>query len=147
MERIINDFRALDRLTEGHASHQLDRFEPLIVRLESIQRDLQKENNLLPAIRKTNELGARLIGGIWGLDNPKYRSALASLLGSYQRQGKPPKARLGGLRGSRPRKDGRPTQTLERKGYSAESLPPVKSGKIRVHPNRPKAQHTMPVIG
>jgi hypothetical protein len=134
LAQIIERLQALDRLTDAHPSHKLDYFEPLTVRLENIRADLLKETSLLPATRKTNELRARLIGGIWGLDDPKYRSTLAALLGSYQRQSKPPKAKLGGLRGGRPRKDGLPTQTLEKKGYSAEFLPPTKGNGLRVHP-------------
>jgi len=135
LEAAIIQLRALDRLTEAHPSHRLDLLEPLSVRLDAIRSDLLRENGLLPAIRKTNELRARLIGGIWGLDDPKYRSTLATLLGSYQRSSKPPKARLGGLHGGRPRKDGLPTRTLASKGYSAECLPPPKAKGVRSHPD------------
>ncbi len=134
LEEIIARLRELDRLTETEVSHRLDLLEPLTTRLEAIRQDLVRENGLLPAMRKTNELRARLIGGIWGLDDPKYRSTLAALLGSYQRQAKPPKARLGGLKGGRPRKDGRPVRTMESKGYSADCLPEPKEKGVRIHP-------------
>jgi hypothetical protein len=134
LEDIIVRLRELDRLTETEVSHRLDLLEPLTTRLEAIRQDLVRENGLLPAMRKTNELRARLIGGIWGLDDPKYRSTLAALLGSYQRASKPPKAQLGGLRGGRPRKDGRPVRTMESKGYSAECLPAPKGKGLRIHP-------------
>lgn len=124
---------ALDRLTAETSSHRLDAFEPLIRRLSSIRDDLAKGTRLGPAIAKTNELNALLVGGS-KLNQPKYRSLLASLLGSYERTGAPRKAILGGLRGGRPRKDGKAKQTLEMKGYSADNLPPPKTGKTRVHP-------------
>lgn len=134
LEETIEKLKALDALTEAHSSHRLDLLEPLTARLEAIRQDLLKENGLLPAMRKTNELRGRLIGGIWGLHDPKYRSTLAALLGSYQRSSKPPKAHLGGLKGGRPRKDGLPRRTLESKGYSADCLPPPKSKGVRTHP-------------
>jgi len=134
LSEIIERFRALDHLSESHSGQKLDSFEPLSVRLERIRTDLTIENRMLPALRKTNDLRTRLLGGMPGANDPKFRSSVAAILGSYQRTSKPPKAKLGGLRGGRPRKDGRPTQTLERKGYSAEHLPPPKEKGLRVHP-------------
>jgi len=130
----------LDELTKNTTSHRLDPFQPLVARLEAIRQDLQRESGMLPASRKTFELNARMLGGFARLADPKYRSLLASLLGQYQRTGAPPKAKLGGLKGGRPRKDGKPTQTLERKGYAADSLPPTKKGKTRIHPTFEKSQ-------
>jgi hypothetical protein len=134
LSQVIDCLNALDNLSNSTSSHRLDPFEPLIKRLVAIRDDLQKEYSLVPAQRKMNELTARVVGGVWGLNDPRYRSALAGILGRYQRSGKPPKARLGGLRGGRPRKDGQPTQTLERKGYSADFLPASKNGRMRIHP-------------
>jgi len=134
LAEVIARLREVDSLTSANQSHRLDLFEPLIVRLEGIVKDLRQDAALSSAIRRSNELVTRLVGGLSGLNNPKYRSILASVLGRYHRQGTPPKAYLGGLKGGRPRKDGKPVQTLESKGYFAETLPPKKSGKMRVHP-------------
>lgn len=134
LENIIQLFGALDRLSEKHEGQKLDDFGPLTARLAGIRADLMADSRMLPAIRKTNELRMRLLGGLAGIEDPKYRSALAAILGSYQRNNTPAKARLGGLRGGRPRKDGLPTRTLERKGYTPETLPPSKAGRLRVHP-------------
>ena len=142
LANIITKLVELDELTEKTNSHRLDPFQPLIARLDSIKQDLLRESGMVPAIRKTFELNARMLGGHARLADRKYRSLLASLLGQYQRTGSPPKAKLGGLKGGRPRKDGRPTQTLERKGYAADNLPPAKTGKTRVHPTFEKSRHT-----
>lgn len=132
---VIARLRALDELTESTPTHRLERFTPLIDRLESIREDLCSDTRMRPAMRKTSELNARLSGGFSRLDDPKYRSLLGSLLGQYQRRTKPSKAYLGGLKGGRPRKDGKPTRTLESKGYTAETLPTAKKEKkVRVHP-------------
>lgn len=133
LEEIVGKLKAIDQATSACPSHKLDSFEPLIQRLTAIRDDLAHGNRLLPAIRKTNDLNARLAAAS-DLADPRYRSTLAALLGSYQPRGKPPKSKLGGLKGGRPRKDGKPVQTLERKGYSAENLPAKKEGKKRVHP-------------
>ena len=77
LEDVILKLRTLDELTEVYPSHRLDLFEPLIIRLEAIRSDLLRDSGLLAATRKTGELRARLIGGIWGLDDPRYRSSLA----------------------------------------------------------------------
>jgi hypothetical protein len=134
LDEVIASLRKLDSLTLATNSHRLDVFEPLIARLEGILADLRNDTKFSAAIKKSNELVSIMVGGLSGLNHPKYRSMLASILGRYQRQGTPPKAQLGGLRGGRPRKDGKPVQTLESKGYSVETLPPKKFGKTRVHP-------------
>lgn len=134
LSQTIDVLNVLEDLNNHTPSHRLDSFEPLIRRLVAIRDDLQTGRGLVPARRKMNELTARLVGGNWGANDAKYRSAAAAALGKYQRLGKPAKARLGGLKGGRPRKDGRPTQTLERKGYSVDFIPTPKHGRMRTHP-------------
>jgi hypothetical protein len=131
----IERLEALDQLGTRYPGHRLDSLEPLTERLRRIRADLLKENRMLPAIRKTTELRTRLTGGIAGLNDPTLRSTLASILGSHKRKGDPARARLGGLKGGRPRKDKQPVRTLLSKGYSAEHLPPPKEKGMRVHPN------------
>jgi hypothetical protein len=77
LEDVILKLRTLDELTEVYPSHRLDLFELLIIRLEAIRSDLLRDSGLLAATRKTGELRARLIGGIWGIDDSRYRSSLA----------------------------------------------------------------------
>jgi hypothetical protein len=134
LNEIIERLKVLDGLSDHCGTHRLDSMKPLTTRLEAIRDDMSVENRLKPAINKTTELVTCLVGGP-ELENPAYRSLVASLLGRYQRTGVPPKAKLGGLRGGRPRKDGQPTRTLESKGYSAEVLPPTKGKGVRSHPN------------
>lgn len=125
--------RRLDGLTDNEPAHRLDRFEPLILRLEQIRADLAA-NKLAAATRKTHDLTVRLVGGLLEFENPVYRSALASALGQYRNKPKPKHSKLGGLKGGRPRKDGTPTRTLASKGYSVEMLPPPKDKGVRTHP-------------
>jgi hypothetical protein len=134
LENVIELLLQLDRLTDSYRSHRLEKLQPLTARLAQIRDDLREETGMLPAMQKTGELCSRLIGGNWGVNDKHYRSTLARILGSHQKHPKQSKASLGGLRGGRPRKDGRPTQTLERKGYSADTIPEPKSGRVRVHP-------------
>ncbi len=125
--------RRLDGITESEPAHRLDRFEPLILRLEQIRADLAA-NKLVAATRKTHDLTVRLIGGLLEFENPAYRSALASALAQYRNKPNPKHSKLGGLKGGRPRKDGSPRRTLESKGYSVKMLPPPKGKGLRTHP-------------
>lgn len=134
LSEILLQLEELDRLSDRFPGHRLESFEPLAARLRSIMEDLLQENRMLPAKKKCAELVTRLIGGHAGLRDPKFRSAVGAILGSYQRKGDRSKARLGGLTGGRPRKDGKPRQTLQSKGYSAGTLPPPKEKGVRVHP-------------
>ena len=133
IEEAIVALRRLDELTDSEQSHKLDRFEPLILRLERIHGDLLA-NKLAAATRKTHDLTVRLIGGLLEFENPVYRSAIASALGQYRNKPKPKHSKLGGLTGGRPRKDGTPTRTLASKGYSEENLPSPKERRLRSHP-------------
>jgi hypothetical protein len=138
LAEIVLLIRRLDEIGEQQASHRLDGLEPVAARLEQIANDLA-QGMLASATRRTSELNARLIDGFSGIDDPKYRSTLAAALGRYRRKATPAQAQLGGLRGGRPRKDGRPTRTLESKGYTAATLPDRKPAGARVHPeNRPE---------
>lgn len=135
LDEVIKRLTELDELSERCVSHRLGSMGPLRRRLEAIRDDLKAENRLLPAMRQTTQMITCLLEGP-DLRNPKYRSLLARLLGSYQKKtNAPAKARLGGLRGGRPRKDGKPVRTLESKGYSAAVMPPPKGKGVRSHPD------------
>lgn len=134
LDEAVECLMALDALSEQCQSHHLSSLRPLSRRLEVIAADLRRDNRLGPAITKTDELIMRLIGN-GELADPAYRSLVAGVLGKYSRRKGSPQAKLGGLRGGRPRKDGQPVRTLESKGYSAEFLPPAKIKGLRQHPH------------
>lgn len=135
LAQVVELLRRLDALGAAERAQRLDEMEPLAERLERIRHDLDG-GRMLPALKRSNELRAQLSGGQFGMNDPQLRSAVAAILGSYKRAGSEERARQGGLKGGRPRKDGKPVMTLERKGYSLDFLPPKKVLGMRVHPPR-----------
>src|SRR5439155_11248064 len=80
--------RQLDELTEREPTHRLDRFEPLILRLERIHADLAAAR-LAAATRGTHDLTIRLVGGLLEFENLAYCSALASALAQSRHKPNP----------------------------------------------------------
>jgi hypothetical protein len=142
---VVQALREIDDISRNTPSHRLDYLEPVQLKFAGILSDLERDTGLGAATAKVAELNARLSHGFSRLADPRYRSLLASLLGSYQRDGGPTTAHLGGLKGGRPRKDRKPVMTLERKGYTAQTMPGKKPKGLRSHPSlRPASQSVSP---